>query len=362
MRRSLRPIGVTAIVLMALLSFATPAVADPVHDSQWQLSSLNVAEAHKYSQGEGVVVGVVDTGVDAGHPDLAGSVLPGVGLTASGGDGRQDLDGHGTAMAGFIAAHGQAIGIAPKAKILPARALDVRFGLSFASGVGWAIDHGARVLCLAYTSQENEVDRRDVQRAIAMDVIVIAGVGNTDQVGGGPYPLEYPGVVGAAGLDRNGNHAAISVTTPYATLAAPAVDVGSTDTLHGGGTGYALWSGTSDSTAIIAGAAALVRARFPQLSAVEVIHRLTATADDKGPPGRDDQYGYGEINLVKALTADVPPLTSSASAGPTEAIPTPPSSSPGNTGLIVAIAGVVILALAGAALIATGVIRSRTTR
>ena len=68
----------------------------------------------------------------------------------------------------------------------------------------------------------------------------------------------------------------------------------------------------------------MVRARFPKLSAVEVIHRLTATADDKGPPGRDDQYGYGVINLVKALTADVPPLTPTASPEPTQALPAQP--------------------------------------
>ncbi len=72
-------------------------------------------------------------------------------------------------------------------------------------------------------------------------------------------------------------------------------------------------TGTSGATAIIAGAAALVRAKYPDLSATEVIHRLTATADDKGPPGRDDEYGYGVVNLVRALTANVPPLTPSTS-------------------------------------------------
>ncbi len=71
---------------------------------------------------------------------------------------------------------------------------------------------------------------------------------------------------------------------------------------------YRKGTGTSDATAIVAGAAALVRSKYPHLPAAEVVHRLTATAVDKGPPGRDDQYGYGVIDLVAALTADVPPL------------------------------------------------------
>jgi subtilisin family serine protease len=350
--------AVAALVLFVVA--ATPASAtDPVRDGQWQLDFLRVEDAHKYSQGDGVVVGVVDTGVDATNPDLAGSILSGAGLTAQGGDGRQDIDGHGTAMAGFIAAHGRAGGIAPMAKIVPVREFDTAFGYASGDGVTWAVDHGARVLCLAYSSPDDPADRMAVARAIAMDVVVIAPVGNTNSPSVGINPLEYPGVVGAAGVDRNGEHAAISVVTPYATLAAPAVDAVSTDTLYiPGNTGYRPWTGTSDATAIIAGAAALVRARFPKLSAVEVIHRLTATADDKGPPGRDDQYGYGVINLVKALTADVPALTPSASPEPTQALPAQPER-PNHTAAVVAIGGLTVLALFGVALVVVGVRRSR---
>ena len=97
-----------------------------------------------------------------------------------------------------------------------------------------------------------------------------------------------------------------------------------------------------------------MRARFPKLSAVEVIHRLTATADDKGPPGRDDQYGYGIVNLVKALTADVPPLTPSATA-PTQAVEPAPD---GDGPPIAIIALIAVIAL-GAAFVALGLIRRR---
>lgn len=106
------------------------------------------------------------------------------------------------------------------------------------------------------------------------------------------------------GVSRTGSHAPVSVTGPEIDLVAPAVDIYSTS-INGK---YRKGTGTSDATAIVAGAAALVRSKYPNLPAEEVVHRLTATAIDKGPPGRDDVYGYGVIDLVAALTADVPPL------------------------------------------------------
>ena len=111
-------------------------------------------------------------------------------------------------------------------------------------------------------------------------------------------------MIAVGGIDRQGNHADISVTGPEIDVVAPAVDIYST----GINKGYRVGTGTSDATAIVAGAAALIRSKYPNLPAQEVAHRLTATAVDKGPPGRDDQYGYGVIDLVAALTADVPPL------------------------------------------------------
>jgi subtilisin family serine protease len=125
-------------------------------------------------------------------------------------------------------------------------------------------------------------------------------------------------------VDEKGNHASFSVTGQEVMLAAPAVNVVTT----GLNQGYSVASGTSDSTAIAAGAAALVRARYPNLSATEVIHRLTATATDKGPPGRDDEYGHGIVNLVAALTADVPPLTASPSAAVNTATPSAETEGP----------------------------------
>ncbi|PSK65341.1 Subtilisin DY [Micromonospora sp. MH33] len=140
--------------------------------------------------------------------------------------------------------------------------------------------------------------------AVDANIIVVAAAGNAPRETGVSYPASEQGVIAVGGVDRRGNHATLSVSGPEVDVVAPAVDIYST----GIGGGYRKSSGTSDATAIVAGAAALIRSKYPDLPAQEVAHRLTATAIDKGPPGRDDEYGYGVIDLVAALTADVPPL------------------------------------------------------
>jgi subtilisin family serine protease len=233
--------------------------------------------------------------------------------------------------------------------ILPIRDTRTHFGFSshLDGGIDWAIEHGASVICIAAGGEDAGSLRGAVERAISNDIVVIAGVGNYPIATAVRYPAAYPGVVAVAGVDRNGNQAAISVEGPEVVIAAPAVDIVSTGLRGPGLTGYRTGTGTSDATAIVAGAAALVRARFPNLSAAEVVHRLTATADDKGLIGRDNEYGYGIVNLVKALTADVPPL--STSSRPTlTASPEEPAGVPWPLllGGLALVAGVAILLLA----------------
>ncbi len=322
---------------MLALVPAAPVSADAVRDSQWHLGFLDVAEAHRHSQGEGVVVAVVDSGVDAAHPDLDGAVVPGMDMLN--GDGRKDSDGHGTAMAGLVAARGRsgqtgALGVAPLSTIIP---VDAGYPLntSVDDAVAWAVDHGAKVICVALGSVRGgpRTEQADA-RAVAADIVVVAAAGNRPDTRI-IAPARYPGVVAAVGVDRAGNHAEVSVTGPEAVLAAPAVDIVSTD--RGGK--YQVGTGTSDATAIIAGVAALVRAKYPQLSAPEVIHRMTATAIDKGAPGRDEEYGFGIVDPVAALTAEVPPLAGTGS-------PTPPGGSGGGVSLVLLLGGV-LLAVAG---------------
>jgi type VII secretion-associated serine protease mycosin len=311
---------------------------------------------HANSQGEGVTVGLIDTGVDASHPDLAGSILPGVDLSASGApDGRRDGDGHGTGMAGLVVAHGSALGIAPKARILPIRmTLSSVIASDVPPAIDWAVTHGAQVVSLALSVPDTRELAAAVTRALAANVVIVAAAGNKPDDAGVGYPAAYEGVIAAAGVGRDGQHADVSVAGPPIVLAAPAVDIIST--LPGGG--YSIGVGTSAATAIIAGAAALVRSKYPDLSAREVYHRLTATADDKGAPGRDIEYGYGIVNPLKALTADVPPLTASPTGGSAQ----PPGPNlPTRTVLIGAIIGLLLVAAAASVAFLVARRRSSTT-
>ncbi|MEU1751383.1 type VII secretion-associated serine protease mycosin [Micromonospora matsumotoense] len=283
--------------------------SDQIRKDQWHLRYLKAAEAQSISQGEGVTVAVPDTGVSP-HPDLASNLLRGIDLAEGGTDGRQDQSGHGTGMAGLIAAHGKgrqgALGIAPKAKILP---IDVssKYGSTadeMAAGLEYATKQGAQVVCVSSGGASNVRLRKAVKAALQANVVIVAAAGNAPDDSAVVYPAAEDGVLAVAGVGRTGAHAPVSVSGPEIDVVAPAVDIYSTS-INGK---YRKGTGTSDATAIVAGAAALVRSKYPYLPAAEVVHRLTATAVDKGPPGRDDEYGYGVIDLVAALTADVPPL------------------------------------------------------
>ncbi|WP_433356239.1 S8 family serine peptidase [Micromonospora saelicesensis] len=301
--------------------------ANRIRADQWHLATLNSVEANKISQGEGVTVAVPDTGVYP-HPDLRGNLLRGIDLTDAEGskDGQVDRNSHGTGMAGLIAAHGQegsrgAQGIAPKAKVLPiisSTADNQSSPDNLGRAIEYAVSSGAGVISISSSGGSSPTLRRAIRGAVLANVVVVAAAGNRPADAEVGYPASADGVLAVGGVDQSGTHAAVSVTGPEIDVVAPAVDIYSTS-IDGK---YRKGTGTSDATAIVAGAAALIRSKYPYLPAREVAHRLTATAVDKGPPGRDDEYGYGVIDLVAALTADVPPLgfesvSAPAGAGPT---------------------------------------------
>jgi subtilisin family serine protease len=186
--------------------------------------------------------------------------------------------------------------------------------IDLGEGITWAVSQGAKVICVAAVTSEYPQLRAAVEAAVKADVVVVAGAGNTPsnkQVG---FPAKLPGVVAVAGTDKDGYHASISATGPEVLLAAPAVDIVSTGAFGK----YVTGDGTSNSTAIVAGVVALVRAKFPDLSAVEVVRRLTATATDRGKPGRDDEFGYGIVNPVAALTGSIGPPSAVAPSSPSD--------------------------------------------
>jgi type VII secretion-associated serine protease mycosin len=359
----------TLIVISFVSAFAAaaPANADTIRDQQWVISALQVTTAHRLSEGDGVIVAVIDTGVDSTHPDLSGNVLSGVDLTSAvpNAPGRVDVDGHGTGMAALVAGHGHGksdgngvLGIAPRARILPIRLTQYSSGDGGGTGraVQWAVAHGADVISMSYTAALSDAQAANaIVSAERANVVLVAAAGNTTQGAKGVgYPAAYAGVLAVGGTTKRGEHSVASVVGGSISISAPADDI---VTAYKDG-GYAVGSGTSSSTAIVAGAAALVRSRFPNLTASQVIDRLTETAIDRGPPGRDDEYGYGLLNIVGALTAKLPVRTPSLS--PTEVgsspQPVPPTTTSGAAPAresaataIVVISALVVLVVATAA-------------
>lgn len=368
----------TLIVTATIVGIGSPAYADKIRDDQWHLQYLRIAEAHKISQGEGVIVAVIDTGVDNTHEDLRNNILPGTDVIAGGnGNGWGDADGHGTGMAGLIAAHGHGVngadgmlGIAPKAKILPIRigtkAADKMGGEdALLLGVQFAIRSGAKIISMSLSGANATFALQAEREARAAGVLMIAAAGNkpADLFLAGPANL--PGVIAVGATDSDGVLGTFSMTGREVALTAPGVNIATTSRVDAGkGTKYRKANGTSDSTAIVSGVAALVWSKFPDLTASEVAWRLTTTAADKGAPGRDQEYGFGIIDPVAALTADVAaspqpsPEPTFGTAG-TDA----PTELPDREGLAVAarwlLAGVCLLVLAAVGVTTLLLVRRR---
>ncbi|QSB17544.1 type VII secretion-associated serine protease mycosin [Natronosporangium hydrolyticum] len=289
----------------------TPAPTPTTHQPHEQLTTLGAADAWHFSTGADVVVAVLDSGVDADHPDLAGRVLPGLDLVDGSTDGRDDPVGHGTTVASLVAGAGEpAVGLAPDATILPVRVLDednrYQEATTIADGVVWAVDEGADVINLSLGGpRESSALALALAYAMANDVVVVACTGNLsgDETYEVWYPAREPGVLAVAGIEFVGEESVAagwraSLTGPETVLAAPAVVTGA----EAGG-GHRRVQGTSFASALVAAAAALLRSAYPEMPAAEVVHRLVTTADDLGQPARNPDYGYGVVDPVAALTA-----------------------------------------------------------
>jgi type VII secretion-associated serine protease mycosin len=332
--------GLAAAVAVTVFMSPTAAHAETVREAQWQLRALQIDQVHRITTGQGVLVAQVDSGVEVNHPDLAGQVAQAVGMGAGSADGGSvDTDGHGTGIAALIVGKGggdnHALGIAPGAKLLSIgasggngkyRPQDIN------DGIRWAADHGARVLNLSLSSipDPTDADRQAIAYALARDVVVVAGAGNRAKgqtvVGN---PANIPGVVAVGGTTKDGSFWSGSVSGPEMAIVAPGDAVVSADSRASGSkSGYSSAFGTSASSAIVSGAAALVRAKYPDLKAPDVINRLIRTADDAGSPGRDPQYGFGRLNILRALSADVPHVDKNPLGDPLAGASTAASSPP----------------------------------
>ncbi|MEU8259345.1 type VII secretion-associated serine protease mycosin [Micromonospora sp. NPDC048999] len=287
---------------------APPTPARPVTEQPWPQQRYAPDRLAPLATGAGVTVAVVDSGVDRGHPQLAGRVLAGADFLDPGGDGTRDCAGHGTGVASIIAATprpGVAFqGLAPGARILPVRVSEQQVvegresgrtvgAADFARAIRWAVDHGADVLNLSVVLYaDNPAVRLAIAYAAHHDVVVVAAAGNLHDSGNPrPYPAAYDGVLGA-----DGTRADFSQTGPHVDLVAPGSDV----LMAAPGQGHRRAEGTSYAAPFVAATAALLRQYRPELTATEVAWRIVDSADPA--PGGGGETGAGVLNPYRAVT------------------------------------------------------------
>jgi membrane-anchored mycosin MYCP len=353
---------------------AAPACNLPVTGTitalPWAEGRLSLSRVWPLTEGAGVVVAVVDSGVDAGHPALVGRVRAGATVAAGSGPATADCVGHGTFVAGLIAAARQPgvgfAGVAPRATIVPVRqTTDGQDGTvdTLADGIRAAVNLGAQVINVSITADRSTARLADaITYAQEHDVVVVAAAGNSDGGGTGDavyYPAGYPGVLAVGAIDANDQLTGFSRTRTPVSVVAPGAD------LVGPGAGgaglVAGREGTSYAAPFAAGVAALIRAYRPELRADQVVRRIEVTADHPGGPLPRSDYGWGVVNPYHALTQELPEEYAAAAAPAVRAavVPASPTPSAERDGP----AGLLSLGFLGfAAVIVTGAVALRARR
>ncbi|MGY3697085.1 subtilisin family serine protease [Bradyrhizobium sp. USDA 3240] len=269
--------------------------------AQYAQAQLHLPEAHRLARGMNVTIAVIDSGIDAAHPELANTVADTFDALGS----KDGPHAHGTAVAGVIAARVRLTGSAPEVRILAIRAFGAAAGGAESTSyvilrsLDYAVAHGAQIVNMSFAGPRDTLIERAVAAAAARDVVLVAAAGNAGPKSPPLYPAANPDVIAVGGVDAGERLMAASNRGSYIALAAPGADL----LVPVPDGKYQLMSGTSFSAAFVSGIAALVLERSPALKPAEVRKVLTRTARDLGTPGRDDLFGSGEADALAAVMA-----------------------------------------------------------
>ncbi|MGN1385914.1 MAG: S8 family peptidase [Bacillus sp. (in: firmicutes)] len=291
----------------------------------WGISSLNVKKIKGSLTGKGVNIAVIDSGVNRSHPDL--KISGGACFLALSSDTNacandyEDDNGHGTHVAGIIAALDNdigVVGVAPEANLFVLKVLDEKgegSTSSIAAAIDWAVQHEMDLINLSLVAPEDDLILREIiRKAYNSNILIVAASGNKDFFIGTEYNVGYPArydeVIAVSAVDSNLGILEISLVGPAVELAAPGNAIISTYPLSlGKKTGYYSMSGTSMAAPFVSAVAALYMEKYPDLSKAEIRSLLQENAIDLGEPGRDSIYGYGlvqmeETNSVISVSAN----------------------------------------------------------
>ena len=270
---------------------------------QYAVTKMAIPKAHKVARGHGVLVAVLDSGVDKKHPALAGAVEEEFNAL---GKVRGIGDPHGTAVASVIAARKGMTGVAPEARVLSVRAF-ARFTrkerttaetFHLAKGLDWAMSKGARIINMSFAGPRDALFQRVISEAARRGAVIVAAAGNRGPKAPPAYPAAYPDVIAVTATDAKDRLYRRSNRGDYIAVAAPGVDI----LTAGRKKGYGLRSGTSIAAAYVSGSIALMMQDAPHLPRSSITDRLALSARDLGPAGKDPSFGHGLVNIYKALS------------------------------------------------------------
>jgi type VII secretion-associated serine protease mycosin len=336
MRKKIRHYISISVICSVTCSMTTPALAvrPTPRSEEWWLHQWGMEQkVWPITRGQGVTTALLDGGVSAHLPDLKGRILPGGDTLGGGADGLKDLDPgrHGTYLAALIAAQGQGtgfLGVAPESRVLSIRMNNNTQGSSsaknMATAIRSAVRQGAKVISMSLATESDagpaagvacDPERQAaIDEALQHDVVLVAGAGNNIDAKNIPLqPASCPGVLAVGSVNRKGQPDHHSQPQSYVAVAAPGVEIASLrnePVIEPKGFIEEDLRGTSFATALVAGVVALVRSRYPQMPAREVLRRITASAQDIAPKGRDVKTGFGIVRPYEALTARLSPRTS----------------------------------------------------
>jgi hypothetical protein len=302
LRSDARVLGAQPNYLFAMQEAATaPLAADP---AQYFLAKLRLIEAHAFAKGERVLVAVIDSTIDANHPDLAGVIE--ASFDATGAADKPHF--HGTGIASLIAAHGKLTGAAPAVRLLAANAFGASASgtsLNILKGLDWAGKSKANVVNMSFAGPADGEVQKMLAALRANGIVLIAAAGNAGPKSPPLYPAADPNVIAVTATDMDDNPFAQANRGTHIAVAAPGVSI----LAAAPDGGYQMQSGTSFAAAQVSGIAALIIESNPKLDAAAVRRILMSTAHDLGPPGHDDQFGSGLADALAAVKAAGPKPT-----------------------------------------------------
>lgn len=289
---------------------STPPL-DPLQNRQWGLTAIELYQAQAapgFKEAGDIVVAVIDTGVDARHPDLDGILIEEQNFTSG---PLEDTRGHGTHVIGIIAAvRNNRIGISGTCQsrnIMSLKALGPYDGPGYYRAIRFATDNGARIINLSLGGGHDRTEDLLIRRAIRSGVVVVAAMGN-EFLDGNPtsYPAAIDGVISVGASTETDGRADFSNTGPHIDLVAPGVNILSTVPTYPvdltRARDYDSWPGTSMATPFVAATAALILAKRPQATVSRVARVLREGADRvPGQSGVSEQFGHGRLNAKRTL-------------------------------------------------------------